>query len=43
MQFVESESDIALSMTNAAVFEDTCAVWDAYVPTEIYLQSDSGI
>ena len=43
MQFVESESRIIPTITDAAVFEDTCAVWDAYVPTEIYLQSDSGI
>ena len=43
MQFVESEDDIAISMTNAAVFEDTCAAWNAYTPTEVYLQDDSGI
>jgi hypothetical protein len=43
MQFVESENEIATSITDAAVFGDTCAAWDAYVPTETYLQSDSGI
>jgi hypothetical protein len=43
MQFVESESDIAVSMTNTDTFEDTCTNWQAYVPTELYLQDDSGI
>jgi len=43
MQFVESQSDIALTMTDSAAFEDTCSAWDAYTPTEVYLQDDSGI
>jgi hypothetical protein len=43
MQFVESEDDIAISLTDTDVFEDTCAAWNAYTPTELYLQGDSGI
>ncbi|PMD44973.1 multicopper oxidase [Hyaloscypha variabilis F] len=43
MQFVESEADIAVSMTDTAAFEDVCKAWDAYTPTEVYLQDDSGI
>ncbi|KAH6682559.1 laccase precursor [Halenospora varia] len=43
LQFVESESDIALTMTDAATFDDTCSAWNAYTPTEVYLQDDSGI
>jgi hypothetical protein len=43
MQFVESGSDIAVSLTDMEVFEETCTNWDAYTPTEVYLQDDSGI
>ncbi|KAH8818025.1 laccase precursor [Hyaloscypha sp. PMI_1271] len=43
MQFVEREADIAVSLTDTAAFEDVCAAWDAYTPTEVYLQDDSGI
>ncbi|KAF4632898.1 hypothetical protein G7Y89_g5235 [Cudoniella acicularis] len=43
MQFVESESSISLTMTDTDVFDQTCAAWDAYTPTEVYLQDDSGI
>jgi len=43
MQFVENEADIAVSMTDTAAFKDVCAAWDAYTPTEVYLQDDSGI
>ena len=43
MQFVESEDDIAISLTDTDIFEDTCAAWNAYTPTELYLQGDSGI
>jgi hypothetical protein len=43
LQFVESESDIAVSMTDTAAFEDTCSAWDDYTPTEFYMQDDSGI
>jgi hypothetical protein len=43
MQFVESESEIAATLSDTAAFEDTCAAWDAYTPTEEFLQDDSGI
>jgi len=43
MQFVESESSIAIGMSDTAIFEDTCSAWAAYAPTEPYLQDDSGI
>jgi hypothetical protein len=43
MQFVESEDDIAISLTDTDIFEDTCAAWNAYTHTELYLQGDSGI
>lgn len=43
MQFVEPESEIAVSMIDTAVFEDTCSAWDAYTHTEVILQDDSGI
>jgi hypothetical protein len=42
MQFVESEGDIAISLTDTDIFEDTYAAWNVYVPTELYLQGDSG-
>ncbi|KAJ8062156.1 hypothetical protein OCU04_008716 [Sclerotinia nivalis] len=43
MQFVESESSIAVGMRDTAIFENTCKNWDAYVPTEEFDQDDSGI
>ena len=43
MQFVESESSIAVGMSDTAVFEETCAAWNSYTPGEVYLQDDSGI
>lgn len=43
LQFVESESDIAVSMTDTAAFEDSCSAWNDYMPTEFYMQDDSGI
>ena len=43
LQFVESESDIAVSMTDTEAFEDTCSAWNDYTPTEFYIQDDSGI
>ena len=43
LQFVESESEISISMSNTKIFEETCANWDAYTPTEVYAQDDSGI
>ncbi|PQE09705.1 putative Laccase-2 protein [Rutstroemia sp. NJR-2017a BBW] len=45
VQFVESESAIVGALGTGAVsgFRNTCAAWDKYVPTEVYLQGDSGI
>ncbi len=43
MQFVESESEIAVSLTDTAAFEDVCAAWDTYSSTEVFSQDDSGI
>jgi hypothetical protein len=43
LQFVESESEIAIDMTDTDIFEETCTNWNAYTPTEVYLQDDSGI
>ena len=43
MQFVESEYQIAISLTDTEIFMDTCKAWDVYTPGEIYLQDDSGI
>ena len=43
MQFVESESEISVSMSDTAIFEDTCSKWNAYIPGEVYMQDDSGI
>ena len=43
MQFVESESQIAISLTDTEAFSENCKAWDEYTPSEIYLQDDSGI
>ena len=43
MQFVESESEISVGMSDTAIFEDTCSAWYAYIPGEVYMQDDSGI
>jgi hypothetical protein len=43
MQFVERESEIAVSMTDTAVFMDTCSAWNDYTPIEVFAQDDSGI
>lgn len=45
LQFVESETSIMSKIGTADVstFRDTCAAWDAFVPTEIFAQDDSGI
>ncbi|KAI9650066.1 Laccase-1 [Ciborinia camelliae] len=45
LQFVESESSIVptIGTADVSVFQDTCAKWDAWVPTEIFPQDDSGI
>jgi hypothetical protein len=43
LEFVESQNEIAMLAEDLAVFEETCAQWDAYVPTEMCLQDDSGV
>ncbi|CAG8949270.1 hypothetical protein HYFRA_00004895 [Hymenoscyphus fraxineus] len=43
MQFVEDENRIALTMTDAAVYQDTCANWVEFERTNVYEQDDSGI
>ncbi|KAF7892221.1 uncharacterized protein EAF01_010301 [Botrytis porri] len=43
MQFVESQSSIAVGMTDTAIFENTCANWNAYTPTQLFAEDDSGI
>lgn len=43
MQFVESQSSIAIGMSDTDIFEDTCANWNAYTPTELFAEDDSGI
>nr|ABM21603.1 laccase 2 [Sclerotinia minor] len=43
MQFVESESSIAIGMKDTQIFDNTCKNWNAYVPTEVFPQDDSGI
>jgi Multicopper oxidase len=43
MEFVISESEIAISPTNANIFQEQCSLWDAYTCTEKFLEDDSGI
>lgn len=43
LEFVESQSQITMAPADKAAFEDTCVKWDAYTPTEVYLQDDSGV
>lgn len=43
MQFVESESDIAVSMTNTDISEDNCSAWTSYAADAVFPQDDSGI
>lgn len=43
MQFVESQSEIAVSLTNTAASEDLCTAWDAWEATMPFAQDDSGI
>lgn len=43
MQFVESESDISVELTDTAAFMDTCSAWDSYTEVQVYGQDDSGI
>jgi hypothetical protein len=43
MQFVESQSEIAVAMSDTAIFRDTCDAWNDYIPSDVYTQDDSGI
>ncbi|KUJ18329.1 laccase from botrytis Aclada At 1.67 A resolution [Mollisia scopiformis] len=43
MEFVERESEIAVSMTNTAISQDNCAAWVSYDATATWPQDDSGI
>jgi hypothetical protein len=43
MQFVESESQISLTMNDASTFSDTCATWASYDSSMVYEQDDSGV
>lgn len=43
LQFVERESDIAATITEPALLNDTCTAWDEYVPKQRFEQDDSGI
>jgi len=43
LEFVESMGEISMKLEDKIAFEDTCLRWDAYTPTEIYLQDDSGV
>lgn len=43
MQFVEDEDNIALTMTDAATYADTCSTWDTYSTSALFEQDDSGI
>lgn len=43
LQMVEFEQEIAEKVANPAGLDGLCQSWDAYTPTERYLQSDSGI
>ncbi len=43
LQFVERQSEIAVSMSDTAIFKDTCAAYKSYSETALYAQDDSGI
>ncbi|TGO33572.1 hypothetical protein BHYA_0239g00120 [Botrytis hyacinthi] len=45
LQFVESESKIlpTIGTADVSTFQDTCAAWNAWTPTEPFPQDDSGI
>lgn len=43
MQFVESQADIAVEMTDVDVFTQTCNNWVTFEETNLYEQDDSGI
>lgn len=43
LQFVEREGDIAATVGEPALLNDTCTAWDEYVPMQMFEQDDSGI
>ncbi|PQE11037.1 putative Laccase-2 protein [Rutstroemia sp. NJR-2017a BVV2] len=43
MQFVETQSQIAIGMSDTNTFEQTCSNWNKYVPNEEFAEDDSGI
>ncbi|TVY39689.1 Laccase [Lachnellula subtilissima] len=43
MQFVERQSEIAVTMTDTNTFDDTCSAWNKYTPNQAFPQEDSGV
>ena len=43
LEFVEDQSDIAVTMADADIFMDQCSTWSNYTVNEVYPQDDSGI
>lgn len=43
LELVESESDIAVGLTDTDIFEETCKSWDAWDNTAPFAQDDSGV
>ena len=43
LEFVEMQSEIAVTITDVDTFLDQCKVWDEWTRTEFYTQDDSGI
>ncbi|PQE21062.1 putative Laccase-2 protein [Rutstroemia sp. NJR-2017a WRK4] len=43
MQFVETQSQIAIGMSDTNTFDQTCSNWNKYVPSEEFAEDDSGI
>ena len=43
LEFVESQSDIAVTLTDTDIFMDQCSTWSTYTTSELFPQDDSGI
>jgi hypothetical protein len=43
LQVVEFEKEIASEITHSEDLTGLCKTWDAYTPTEMYIQDDSGV
>ena len=43
LEFVESQSDISVTLTDTDIFMDQCSSWDVYTASEVFPQDDSGI